>query len=178
MTIKLPIIFSIISILLTCQLSQADTPSAFGSGFDVQDFYSPFTLDEITPKNQQAWPYYKYVSAHWDDYALHGTAKIKRSTKPAKLTVAVGEERLDMNVEWKDGKTFIDSLVETQVKGFVVMQDNKILAEFYDNGFRVDNTNLLQSAAKTFAGVITGQLVDKGMLDPDTKVEKYPRMYP
>ena len=31
----------------------ADAPSAFGSGFDVQDFYKPFTLEEITPENQQ-----------------------------------------------------------------------------------------------------------------------------
>ena len=78
-----------------------------------------------------------------------------------------------MNTEWQDNKTFINSLVDTQVKGFVVMQNNKILAEFYDNGFMPDDTNLLQSASKTFAGVITGQLVDKGLLDPNAKVEKY-----
>jgi CubicO group peptidase (beta-lactamase class C family) len=78
-----------------------------------------------------------------------------------------------MNMEWKDGQTFIESLVATQVKGFVVMKDNKILAEFYDNGFMVDDANLLQSAAKSFAGVITGQLVDKGLLDPKARVEEY-----
>ena len=159
--------------LLTIQPVLADTPSAFGSGFDVQEFYKPFTLDEITPANQQKWPYYKYVSAHWGDYALHGTAKISRSTKPAKLTVADGDERLDMNTPWKDGRTFIESLQSTQTKGFVVMKNNKILAEFYDNGFMVDEINLLQSAAKTFAGVITGRLVDEGLLDPKVKVEKY-----
>ncbi len=159
--------------LLASQPVLADTPSAFGSGFDVQDFYKPFTLEEITPANQQTWPYYKYVSAHWGDYALHGTAKINRSTKPAKLTVAEGDERLDMNTPWKDGRTFIESLQSTQTKGFVVMKNNKILAEFYDNGFMVDDTNLLQSAAKTFAGVITGRLVDEGLLDPKVKVEKY-----
>jgi hypothetical protein len=29
--------------------------------------------------------YYKFVGAHWGDYVLHGTAKIKRSSGPAKI---------------------------------------------------------------------------------------------
>ena len=53
------------------------------------------------------------------------------------------------------------------------MKNNKILAEFYDNGFKVDDINMLQSAAKTFAGVITGRLVDQGLLDPKAKVHDY-----
>lgn len=149
----------------------ADQPSAFGSDFDVQDFYQPFTLEEITPKNQQKWPYYKHVSAHWDEYALHGTEKIDPSKVPAKLKVA--KERLNLNLEYKDGKSYIDSFVETQVKGFVVMKDNQILAEFYDNGFNLGDANLLQSAAKSFAGIITHRLIDEGLLDPKAKVSKY-----
>jgi len=170
MKIQNVIIMSIAVGLFANQPVQADTPSAFGSGFDVQDFYKPFTLEEITPENQQKWPYYKLVSAHWDDYALHGTAKVKRSASPTKLEQG---ERLDMNTEWKDGKTFIESLQASQVKGFAVIKDNKILAEFYDNGFKVDDTNLLQSASKTFAGVVTHQLIDQGLLVPNAKVETY-----
>jgi CubicO group peptidase (beta-lactamase class C family) len=152
------------------QPSHADQPSAFGSGFDVQDFYRPFTLEEITPANQQTWPYYKYVSAHWDDYALHGTSKVSRSASPAKLEEG---DRLDLNADFQDSKTFIESLQATQTKGFVVIRDNKLLAEFYDNGFNVGDTNLLQSASKTFVGVITHQLIDQGLLNPDAKVETY-----
>ena len=148
----------------------ADTPSAFGSDFDVQDFYKPFTLAEITPENQQKWPYYKHVSAHWDEYALHGTAKVKRSASPAKLEDG---DRLDLNADFQDGRTFIESLQATQTKGFVVIRDNKILAEFYDNGFNVGDTNLLQSASKTFVGIITHKLIDQGLLNPDAKVETY-----
>ena len=173
MRIECASIVAVAIILLASQPVFADAPSAFGSGFNLQDFYKPFTLEEITPENQQKWPYYKYVSAHWDDYALHGTAKIKRSVNPAKLVVAKDDERLDMNTEWKDGKTFIESLQATQVKGFAVMKDNKILAEFYDNGFKADDTNLLQSASKTFAALVIHQLIDQGLLDPNAKVESY-----
>lgn len=156
--------------ILISQMVLAKRPSAFGSGFDVQDFYKPFTLQEITPNNMQKWPYYKYVSAHWDDYALHGTKKISRAASPATLEQG---EPFNLNREFRNGNSFIDTLLSTQVKGFVVMKDNKILAEFYDNGFNVNDKNLLQSASKTFVGVIVHQLIDQGLIDPNAKVETY-----
>ena len=169
MKIQFAIILSIAVSLLVVTSAQAEEPSAFGSGFDVQDFYKPFTLDEITPPNQQKWPYYKYVSAHWDEFALHGTAEIRPSKNPAELKLA--QDRLDLNTEYQDGKSFLDSLVDTQVKGFVVLKDNVILAEFYDNGFNITDTNLLQSASKTYAAIIVHQLVDAGKIKLDAKVE-------
>jgi CubicO group peptidase (beta-lactamase class C family) len=165
------VIAAIATSLLASHPILAAAPSAFGSGFDVQDFYQPFSVEDITPKNQQKWPYYKHVSARWDDYALHGTEKVGPSKNPVKLDVVEG--RLNLNTEYKNGMSFIDSFVETQVKGFVVMKDNKILAEYYDNGFNVGDTNLLQSAAKSFAGIISHKMVDKGLLDPAAKVSKY-----
>lgn len=163
-TIAVP--FAIMSL---CTPIKAEEPSAFGSGFDVQDFYKPFTRKDITPANQQKWPYYKHVSAHWDEFALHGTAKISPSKNPAELKLV--QDRLDMNTEYQDGKSFLDSMVDTQVKGFVVLKDNVILAEFYDNGFNVNHTNLLQSASKTYAAIIVHQLVDAGKIKLDAKVE-------
>ena len=157
------------AIMSLCPPVKAEEPSAFGSGFDVQDFYKPFTRDDITPENQQKWPYYKHVSAHWDEFALHGTAKISSSKNPAELKLA--KDRLDLNTEYQDRKSFLDSMVDTQVKGFVVLKDNVILAEFYDNGFNVNDTNLLQSASKTYAAILVHQLVDAGKIKLDAKVE-------
>lgn len=156
--------------LLASQPVSAEAPSAFGSGFDVQDFFKPFALEDITPANQQKWPYYKYVSAHWDQYALHGTDKVAASANPAKLEQG---ERLDLNTEFRDGQSFIQSLQATQVKGFVVLKEDRILAEFYDNGFNVGDTNLLQSASKTFAGIVVNGLIDQGLLDPNATVAAY-----
>ena len=66
-----------------------------GGQFDINDFYRPFSVEEITPANQQTWPYYKYVSMNWDDFSLHGTAKIDRLTKqlesPCDRTVLIGK---------------------------------------------------------------------------------------
>ena len=158
-----------IACIILVQPALAEGPSAFGSGFDVQDFYQPFALDDITPKNMQKWPYYKYVSSNWDDYAVHGTVEIAASKKPAKLNVA--KDRLDLNTDYKDGKSFIESMFDTQVKGFVVLKDNVILAEFYDNGFNVTDNNLLQSAAKTYAAILVHQLVDADKIDLGAKIE-------
>ena len=142
-------------------------PSAFGGLFDEQDFYRGFWLDDITPQNMQRWPYYKYVSARWPDYCLTQTQPINAAIEPARLEAG---ERFDLNSEFRAGKTFLQSLIDTQVKGFVVLRDDKLLAEFYDNGFNLGDANLLQSASKTFTGVVTHRLADAGMLALDAVV--------
>ena len=147
--------------------STSSTPSAFGGTFDLQDFYRPFGLDEITPANVQSWPYYKYVSAHWPDYVQTSSQPIRRASSPIRLEPG---ERFDLNGEFRIGKTYLQSLLDTQVKGFVVLRDNEILAEFYDNGFNLGDTNLLQSASKTFAGVVTHKLIDAGLLTAEAAV--------
>ena len=53
------------------------------------------------------------------------------------------------------------------------MKDDVILGEFYDNGFTHDQTQLLQSSSKTFAGIIASRLIDAGKLDPDRSVDAY-----
>ncbi len=147
--------------------------SAFGSGYDQQDFYKPYSISDITPANMQKWPYYKHASVHWNEYSIYGTEEVSCSKSPKELSVLEGDERLDLNTEWKNGRSFMESFNGTQVKAFVVIKDNTILAEFYDNGFTLDDTQLLQSASKSFAGVIIGRLVDEGLIDTNLKVEEY-----
>ena len=137
----------------------------------LNDFYRPFTLSEITPKNMQRWPYYKYASMHWDEYGLFGTVPVMASKKPAELSVA--HTQFDLGQDFRDGRSFAESLTATQTKGFLVMKDNVILGEFYDNGFNVDQTQLLQSSSKTYAGVIASKLIDEGKLDPNATIESY-----
>ena len=137
----------------------------------LNDFYRPFTLSEITPKNMQKWPYYKHTSTRWDEYGLFGTAPIMGSSAPAKLSVA--DKQFDVSQEFRKGRSFADSLNATQTKGFLVMKDNVILGEFYANGFNVDQTQLLQSSSKTYAGMIASKLIDEAKLDPNATVESY-----
>jgi len=137
----------------------------------LNDFYRPFELSEITPKNMQSWPYYRYASMNWDEYGIFGTVHIMASKSPAKLKVS--GTPFDIEQEFREGQTFAESLTATQTKGFLILKDNVILGEFYDNGFSHDQTQLLQSSSKTYAGIVVSKLIDEGKLDPDATVESY-----
>lgn len=137
----------------------------------LNDFYRPFELSEINPKNMQTWPYYRYVSMNWDAYGLFGTVHVMGAKNPAMLDVA--DTTFNIEQELREGWTFVESLTSTQTKGFLILKDNEILGEFYDNGFSHDQTQLLQSSSKTYAGIIVSKLIDAGELDPDAPVDKY-----
>ena len=137
----------------------------------LNDFYRPFELSDITPKNMQKWPYYRYASMNWDEYGLFGTVHVMASKSPAGLSVA--ERPFDIQQELPEGRSFVESLTATQTKGFLILKDNVILGEFYDNGFSQNQTQLLQSSSKTYAGIVASKLIDAGKLDPNMTVESY-----
>ncbi|WP_444904858.1 hypothetical protein ACJJIU_08710 [Microbulbifer sp. CnH-101-E] len=105
------------------------------------DFYRPFDLSDINQNNMQTWPYYRYTSMHWDDYGIFGTVHIMGADKPSNLEVV--KEPFNISLEIHKGWPFVESLNATQTKGFLVMKDNKIIAEFYDNGLDHNQTQLL-----------------------------------
>ena len=137
----------------------------------LYDFYRSYELSEITPANMQKWPYYKFTSTHWDEYGLFGTASILAARSPAQLTVA--STPFDIAQEFRSDKTIVTSLVSTQTKGFLALKDNVVLIEFYDNGFSVEQTQLLQSSSKTYAGIIVSKLIDAGKIDPNMTIDSY-----
>jgi hypothetical protein len=107
---------------------------------------------------------------HIKDYLRYGVYEMPASSNPALVTVS---HSLDLSTEFKDGQSFRDNLIETNTKGFVVMKNNEILAEHYDNGFKKGMVNNLQSASKTYVGVLLGKAIDAGLVDLDVKAEQY-----
>ena len=93
------------------------------------------------------------------------------SRSPANLSVA--DKLFDIQQKLPTGRPFVESLTATQTKGFLILKDNVVLAEFYDNGFSQNKTQLLQSSSKTYAGIIASKLIDAGKLDPNKTVESY-----
>jgi CubicO group peptidase (beta-lactamase class C family) len=157
---------------VTCALISGFNPIASAeTKVTLNDFYRPFVLSEITAKNMQSWPYYRYTSMNWDEYGIFGTVPVMAAKKPAKLTVA--DTPFDIEQELRKGTTFVESLTSTQTKGFIVMKDNVILSEFYDNGLTSDKMQLLQSSSKTYAGIIVSKLIDAGKIKPGKPVDSY-----
>ncbi len=155
-------------VLCVCKVTIAQEPE---HKLTLDDFYRSFELSEITQKNMQRWPYYRYTSMNWDEYGIFGTVPIMASTNPTELRIA--EKRFDIEQDFQHGRTFVESLTATQTKGFLILKDNVILGEFYDNGFSHNQTQLLQSSSKTYAGIIASKLIDDGKLDPDATIESY-----
>ncbi|MDO6544718.1 serine hydrolase domain-containing protein [Photobacterium sanguinicancri] len=137
----------------------------------LNDFYRPFELSEITPQNMQTWPYYRYTSMNWDDYGLFGTVTILAAREPAKLVSA--QKGFDIEQDLGDGRKLVESLTATQTKGFLILKNNEVLAEFYDNGFTQNQTQLLQSSSKTYAGIVVSTLIDEGKIDPAATIDSY-----
>jgi CubicO group peptidase (beta-lactamase class C family) len=162
------ILYSTIAVLLVLGPGSVIADSERGN---INDFYRGFELSEITPQNMQLWPYYKYTSTRWDEYGLFGTTPIMASTNPAILKAA--ENTFDIGQEFQGARSFVESLLATQTKGFLILKDNKILGEFYDNYLNIDTLQLLQSSSKTYAGVIASKLIDEGKLDPDETIDSY-----
>ncbi|MGI9371463.1 MAG: serine hydrolase domain-containing protein [Hyphomicrobiales bacterium] len=138
---------------------------------DINDFYRGFQLSEITPENMQLWPYYKYTSTHWDRYGIFGTIPFMASTKPT--VFKTGDKTFNIGQDFKDGRSFVESLLASQTKGFLILKDGKILAEFYDNYLNIDTLQLLQSSSKSYAGIVVAKLIDQGKLDPGATVDSY-----
>jgi len=115
-------IFAICMTATYALISGFSTVASAETKVTLNDFYRPFNLSEITPKNMQSWPYYRYTSMNWDEYGLFGTIPIMGAKKPAKLTVA--DTPFDIEQELREGWTFVESLTSTQTKGFIVIKNN------------------------------------------------------
>jgi len=159
-----------IAIVFTLLLGFGSVVSAEAT-VTLNDFYRSFELSEINPQNMQKWPYYKYTSTHWDEYGLFGTVSILAAKNPAKLTIT--DTPFDIEQKLRDDRTVVESLTSTQTKGFIILKDNVILGEFYDNDFTREQTQLLQSSSKTYAGIITSKLIDAGKIGPAATIDSY-----
>lgn len=135
-----------------------------GEKTPISKFYEGYNVAEIPADGFQQWPYYNYASMHMADFVKYGVYEMK-ATNPVHV-------KYDLDSYSISDKVRTD-LLETQVKGFMVMKDGVVLAEHYDNGFNRGMINNLQSASKTYAGVLLGKAVDDGLIDLNTKAKVY-----
>ncbi|HET9125637.1 MAG TPA: serine hydrolase [Solirubrobacteraceae bacterium] len=99
------------------------------------------------------------------------TARIARSPNPrGLLTLEGGEDLLALAVEADGLRTTVAAVLDSgSTDGFLVLHDGRVALEFYD-GMAPDATHLLQSVSKSITGVLTGILVERGMLNPEDEV--------
>lgn len=130
----------------------------------LSKFYESYSVEEIPADGFQQWPYYTYASAHIEDFLRYGVHKLPASKSPVNVERVGG---FDISPELRK------DLIDTQVKAFVVMKDGKVLAEHFDNGFKAGMLNNLQSASKTYVGVLLSHSIDAGKIALDEQAKTY-----
>jgi CubicO group peptidase (beta-lactamase class C family) len=66
-----------------------------------------------------------------------------------------------------------DFLTSTATDAFVVVQNGKIIFEFYDHGMTAQTPHILMSVTKSFTGLVAGMLADQGVLNLELTVADY-----
>ena len=130
----------------------------------ISKFYEGYNVSEIPADGFQQWPYYNYASMNIEGFLAYGVYEMK-ATNPVDV-------KYDLDSYSISDKVRTD-LLETQVKGFMVMKDGVVLEEYYDNGFNRGMLNNLQSASKTYVGVLLGKAIDEGLIGLNTKAKVY-----
>ncbi|MEZ9232924.1 serine hydrolase domain-containing protein [Vibrio amylolyticus] len=155
---------SILATILLATTIGSITSASAADEVPLSKFYEGYTVAEIPADGFQQWPYYTYASAHIEQFLRYGVHKLPASVNPVKIERVGGFE---ISPELRK------DLIDTQVKAFVVMKDGKVLAEHFDNGFKTGMLNNLQSAAKSYVGVLLSHAIDSGKVSLDEKAKTY-----
>jgi CubicO group peptidase (beta-lactamase class C family) len=103
---------------------------------------------------------------------LAGSDELKPSAEPVNLI----DEPRDLNVTYEvDGQTYtLDDYLKRTTQGFVVLDGDKIVKEWYASGFSKDSTFQSWSMAKSFTSDAIGVAVGEGKIRSlDDKVTDY-----
>jgi CubicO group peptidase (beta-lactamase class C family) len=72
-----------------------------------------------------------------------------------------------------DMRTIGDMIQNCYVDAFVVLKDGRLVFEHYANGMSISSHHLLNSVTKSVIGMLTGIVVDTGVVNPADPVTKY-----
>jgi len=92
--------------------------------------------------------------------------------KPTQLSYA--KEQLDLEkINDKNAGSFLSYLQRTDTDAFLVMHKGKVMYENYFNGYKSYELHAMNSATKSFVGLIVRLLADEGLLDLNKKASFY-----
>ncbi|WP_350301826.1 serine hydrolase domain-containing protein [Peribacillus frigoritolerans] len=92
--------------------------------------------------------------------------------KPTQLSYAKDQLNLE-KINNKNGESVLADLERTDTDAFLVMHNGKVLYENYFNGYKSYQLHAMNSATKSFVGLIVSLLADEGLLDTNKKSSFY-----
>ena len=137
--------------------------------------FPPPESKQVTKANYMFAPYNRWSFQHMRYF--NSTAPIERGSLP--------ESKLDVSPINLLDKTFTDSsythksynlkdlLVQHYTDGFIVIQNGKIVTEYYANGMTPSISHWVASMTKSVQSTVAEILIQRGVLDETKKVEFY-----
>jgi CubicO group peptidase (beta-lactamase class C family) len=106
---------------------------------------------------------------------LARTARISRGSGPVRaLPEAPRDDLDDLPVRFEGSALPLrQALQQTYTDAVVVLQDGRVVYEYYVDGVGPDDTHLLMSVSKSLTATLVGVLVGQGVLDPTEPVTRY-----
>jgi len=130
-------------------------------------------IEAYTAENWGYPPYNRRSFQHVQ--SLFPTTRIRRGGGPISELGASPRSIGSLEYTSREGqqRSINDMLNDTYTDAFIVLKNGVVLAEEYRNGMRPDSFHLLNSVTKSFVGMLTGILVEDGLLDPNEKLTSY-----
>ncbi|MFQ6163466.1 serine hydrolase domain-containing protein [Sinorhizobium meliloti] len=124
---------------------------------------------------RQGWdmpPWNRWTYQHVRE--MTPTAPIWRGPGPVRSMPQSLQPLGDLIVKFHDGNRSVDEFLERSfTDGFLVLHRGQIVFERYMNNFAPQKQHLLMSATKSFVGMLTGILVNKGLINLEKPVSYY-----
>ena len=120
----------------------------------------------VTLANWQDPPYNRWSFSHMRE--LVPTQRISRGTTPVTLLPADAQPLGEVVLHRIDGaEATVDAVLDdTYTDAVVVVHGGRVVLERYAGETGPDTPHLLMSISKSVVGCVTGNLVDRGLLDP------------
>lgn len=94
---------------------ESTAADVLGGQFDVNDFYLPFTAADITPEDQQTWPFINNNSMKWGDYLSAPDRRPGCLSQPKGVAAQILRRGIPINGRWPASKAMV--YVETSARG-------------------------------------------------------------
>jgi CubicO group peptidase (beta-lactamase class C family) len=116
-------------------------------------------------------------------YSSHGFHNVDRLVPVSRIAAPENTWKFAAELQSLDRLAFADHdnrerqlpevLAATATRGLVVLHRGQLVVEWYSQDYDGSSPHILFSVSKSLTGAMTGILVEKGMLDPESPVIRY-----
>ncbi len=135
--------------------------------------FPPPAESQVTLGNWRKPPFNRWSFQHVRE--IIPTADIPNDPKHVRELSNSGNDRLrDISIKTDTGTYGLEAFLKaTDTDGFAIVRDGRMIYEYYDNGMGADTPHIFMSVSKSVLGLLTGILVEHGVLNLDDAVTRW-----